>query len=268
MTHAFLARRDVRFAFPESRHRDDDMLPEASRAEVAERIALERLAVIRHYPIDLVSDDEVEEVLRRTETERASMPPRERARWLRAMCQDRPALALRHLVASTDDPDAHEDAAARGEPLEPSVDELDDGDPAWQPPAEFTEGIRYAFALRSLGSPYEDVADVLDEVGALPGAAGHEGELNYDRVVVARLFERGSDDLEREILRALPADAGPAWVRASTVWLACDGDPDLAERYMPAILAEAEEELRDREDPIARQSLDSTRRSFERSRAP
>ena len=134
--------------------------------------------------------------------------------------------------------------------------------------ADFIEGIRYAFHHRKMGWPYEDVVAILDAVAELPSAAECPDQLSHDRIVVARWYERPDEDLEREIERALRTDTGPAWSRAGTIMLACDGRPALAERYMPALIAKAEEELRECPDPVVQKQLDGLERRLARTMAP
>lgn len=253
-------------------------LPEASDLDAAALIALERHTVLWRYTL---SDEQIERVIALTRDELARLPMSERAWLLRCACADRPALAERHLAPLLAElkERAPEDtrtiellrdelAAARGEqqPDEEDAGEEDEGSDATFP-EELIAGIRYAYRLRRTGWPYEDVLAVLDEVGALPCAAELAGQLATDRIRVTSLFERPDADMEREIERALVAEAGsPAWVRAMTIMNACDGRPALAERYMPQLIAAAESELRDHPDAVARRYLDGVESKLERTR--
>jgi hypothetical protein len=132
-------------------------------------------------------------------------------------------------------------------------------------PRELTEGIRYAFHHQRMGWPYEDVMAILDAVAVLPEAAEFPDQLSHDRILMARMFDRGTDDLEREIERALRTAVAPAWSRADAIMMACDGYPGLAARYMPPLIARAEDELRQQPDTMAQKSLDSVKAALERT---
>ncbi|HWN68768.1 MAG TPA: hypothetical protein VNM90_14120, partial [Haliangium sp.] len=155
---------------------------------------------------------------------------------------------------------------ARGEP-QPADEDAEDLDASPKFPEEFINGIRYAYRCRRMGCPYEDVMAILDEVGTLPSAAHYAGQLAVDRIVVTSMFRRPDEDMEREIERALSAEAeSPTWLRATTISNACDGRPALAERYMPALIAAAEEELRQHPDEVTQQYLEGVKARLERAR--
>lgn len=252
------------------------VLPEVADPDAAALIARERHATLWRYP---VSDEEVERVLAVTATELEKLPTSERASLLRWACSGRPALAERYLApmlaeleekapesTGTIEQLRAELSIARGEPQ--LVEEAEDEEGDATLPEEFIDGIRYAYRLRRMGWPYEDVIAVLDEVGTLPSAAAFASQLAVDRIVLTSMFRRPDADMEREIGRALQADAeSPAWIRAMTVMNACDGRPTLAERYMPGLVADAETELREHPDEVAQQYLNGVKIKLERTRA-
>jgi hypothetical protein len=252
-------------------------LPEAADPDAAALIARERHATLWRYA---VSDEEVERVLAVTATALEKVPASERAWLLRYACAGRPALAEHYLApllaeleeraresTQTTEPLQAELSLVGSEPQ--PVEEADEDEEADETfPEEFTEGIRYAYRLRRMGWPYEDVMAVLDEVGTLPSAAAFAGQLAVDRIVVTSMFRRPDEDMEREIERALRAEAAsPAWIRAMTIMNACDGRPTLAERYMPGLIADARAELREHPDEVARRYLDGVEMRLERTRA-
>jgi hypothetical protein len=254
-------------------------LPEATEPDAAALIAMERHALLWRYT---VSDEETARAIELTRDELAKLPVSERAWLLRCACSGRPALAERYLaplIAELEErvPEStrtiellrDELSIARGEPQPVEADE-DVEDLASSPkfPEELIDGIRYAYRLRRMGWPYEDAIAVLDEVGTLPSAAQFPGQLATDRIILTSMFERPDADMEREIERALQAEPeSPAWVRAMTISNACDGRATLAERYMPALIADAEAELRAHPDEVAQQYLDGVKLRLERTRA-
>jgi hypothetical protein len=252
-------------------------LPHAADLDAAALIARERHATLWRYA---VSDEEVARVLAITATELETLPTSERASLLQWACSGRQALAERYLaplLAELEEraPDSTgtieqlraELSIGRGE-LQPVEEEEDEEGDEKKFPEEFIDGIRYAYRLRRMGWPYEDVIAVLDEVGTLPSAAEFAGQLAVDRIVVTSMFRRPDEDMEREIERALQAEAeSPAWIRAMTVMNACDGRLTLAERYMPELIADAETELREHPDEVAQQYLNGVKIKLERTRA-
>jgi hypothetical protein len=257
------------------------VLSEAADPNAAELIALERLDAVTRYP---VGDGEVERVLDAAAAVLAAMPAAERAWQIGNACWGRPALALRHLVpllaelerTSPEDEKTLESlrrqiSIVRGEPQPPEEDEegdegAEDLESSPKFPEDFIAGIRYALRHQRMGWPYEDVRAIFDAVAELPSAAAYPDQLSHDRIIAARLSERPDEDLEREIERALETGTGPAWSRASTIMLACDGRPVLAEKYMPALIAEAEDELRERPDEVAQKYLDGVKDCLEQTR--
>jgi hypothetical protein len=253
-------------------------LPDAADPDATGLIALERLDAVTRYTVD---DDEVERVLQLTAAERATMPPAERAWQLGNACWNRPALVLRHLVpllaeleaTAPEDEKALDElrrqiSITRGEPQPAEADDEDAEDLESSPkfPEDFIGGIRYAFRHQKMGWPYEDVMAILDAVAELPSAAPFPDQLSHDRIIVARLFERPDEDMGREIERTLRTSTGPAWSQASTIMLACDGRPALAERYMPGLIAAAEAKLQEHPDEVAQTYLDGVTASLERTR--
>ena len=259
-------------------------LPEATEPDAAALIALERLDAVARYPVADVSDEEVERVLQLTEAAVSVMPPAERAWHVGNACRGRPALVLSHLVPLLEgleqgglgDSDTLDDvreqiSVARGEP-QPAEDddegEDQDEDDVELAPEELTGGLRYAYRLKRMGWPYEDVIAVLDEVAVLPVSAEYQGWIMRDRLILADMYGRPDDDMERLIEAALGALAGePAKYRASTISAACSERPALAEKYVPALIAELEEELRQSPDPEGEQVLAGVNRRLARARA-
>jgi hypothetical protein len=258
-------------------------LPEAADPDAATLIALERLEAAFLYS---VSDDEVERVLEMTATERSKLPTSESAWLLRSVCMGRPALAERHLaplLAELESREVEDEGAAktvdllrrelsvmRGEPQED--DEDDDIEDEIEnevdlAPEEFAASLRYAYRLKRMGWPYDDVIAVLDEVAARPVAAGYQGWIMRDRLMLTDMYQRPDEDMDRLLKDAMVAFAAePVKHRASTIAAACSERPALAERYIPPLVDELEQELRRSPDPEGAATLAGIERVLQRAR--
>ncbi|HWN67822.1 MAG TPA: hypothetical protein VNM90_09285 [Haliangium sp.] len=256
-------------------------LPEAAEPDASALIALERLDAVVRYP---VTDADVERAIQLTAAEISALSTSERAWQLGSACWGRPALVLRHLAPLLADLEQREPedvktlerlraelSIARGEPQsdEDDGEDADDKDDSVaRMPEELMNGIRYAYRLRRMGWPYEDVIAVLDEVATLPVAAEFTGQLAFDRINLTDEYERPDEEMEREIQATLRACKGdPAKIRASTIMSACSGRPALAEKYVPPLIGELEEALRRSPDAEGEAMLAGVKRRLERTRA-
>jgi hypothetical protein len=144
----------------------------------------------------------------------------------------------------------------------------DDRKPGERMPVEIIEGIRYTHHLRQMGWPYEETAAVLDEVGTLPAAERCRAQLAFDKIMLTNMYDRPDEDMEPAILAALAAYSTISIVyKASTISTACSGRPALAEKYMPDLIAQVEENMREHPDEVGEKMLEGMRRSLERTRA-
>jgi hypothetical protein len=253
-------------------------MPEAADPAVASLLSHERLGLLGRRDVD---DDEVERVLQREAATLAAMSTHERAWTLRCVCWERADLSERYLAPLLADIEgrASEDrdsatveilrvalSVARGEPQDD--DDLDDREPVQMAPDELVDGIRYAYRLKRLGWPYEEVLASLDELAARPVATGYEGWIARDRLILTDIYERPDEDMEREIERALPIfQREPLNVRASTIAAACSERPALAEGYIPPLIDALDEALRQRPDAEGEATLAGIERILARTRA-
>jgi hypothetical protein len=254
--------------------------PEASGPDAAMLIALERIDLVGQYAVD---DTEVERVLDSTATEVAKLPTHQRAWLLRDACWGRRALAERYLAPMLADLEARQPgdwdrltletlraalSVARGEPQE---EDIEDEPSARMEPSEVLAGVRYVYRLASMGWPYEDVVVALDEVAALPVAAKATGWLARERLILANMYERPDEEVESAIEAAMHAFRGagePVRQWAGTITAACMGRPALAKKYVPPLIVEFEEELRQRPDEVGERILEGIKQGLERTARP
>lgn len=250
---------------------------EAAGADAATLIALERIGLLGRYAVD---DAEAARVLEATSAEVEKLPPRERAWLLHNACWGRRELAERYLAPLLADLEARGSgvidrvtldalrialSVARGEPQED-----DDEDSDEMEPSEVLEGVRQVWRLVSMGWPYEDVVETLGEVADLPAAVGAAPWLARERLVLVNAYDRPDDELELALQAASEAfeEAGePVRQRASTLAAACMGRPALAEKFVPPLIEELEEELRQGPDEVGERVLEGIKGGLERTRA-
>jgi hypothetical protein len=264
-------------------------MPGAADPEVQELLARDRLRLL-HYCAD-VSDEEIERVLQRHGTTVAAMSEFERDRMLQNVTWGRrdlgerylvPLLAdiehrIKWLVAETQSVEnalsvARGEAPAGGFERESAWDgdfglgiSRREGEPETD---DLSRGIRYAFRLQQLDFPYNDVIAAWD---ALIDKTSTFGETNWiieHRLQVTSDYERPTEDMDREIQRAMEVFEGqPITDWAHIISWACGHYPILAEQYLPPIIAELEEKLREQPDPDDQRELDSIKDDLERARS-
>lgn len=250
-------------------------MPEAADPAVADLISRERLGLLGRRDVE---DAEIERVLQSEAATLAAMSTHERAMALRGACWERAELAERYLAPLLADIVGREPgdwdwttlemlrealSVARGEPQD------DEAVESWQQaPDELVDGIRYAYRLEQLGWPYEEVIASLDELAARRGAAGYQGWIARDRLMLTDMYRRPDDDMDRLLQDAMLVFAGePAKHRASTIAAACSERPILAEKYIPPLVTELEDELRQRPDAEGDATLEGIKRVLDRARA-
>ena len=181
-------------------------MPESADPAAADLISRERLGLLGRRDVE---DAEVERVLQSEAATLAAMSTHERAMALRGACWERAELAERYLAPLLADIVGREPgdwdwttlemlrealSVTRGEPQD------DDGEAVelWQQaPDELVDGIRYAYRLKQLGWPYEEVIANLDELAARPVAAGYQGWIARDRLMLTDMYRRPDDDTFR-----------------------------------------------------------------------
>jgi hypothetical protein len=260
-------------------------MPDAD--EVRREIAGRRIGLLCVYGPD---DDEIERVLADVAPVLHELPVRERARWLVGVCSRSPALAERHLrpllaelrAAVARDPgdrdverarasvrSAIQDARARGQ----RGSELPIREPEPEPsavvfPPHLEAGwdvVRYLIGGRRT---YEEVMEALDALLELPEGEIMRGLVTTERLIQVNLHERDDAEIERVIQAAMPELLTRSMSdRASVISLACAKSRALTEKYVPPLIAELEEELRQRPDKVGRKMLAGIKRSLERTRA-
>lgn len=254
-------------------------MPEASDPESATMIALERLDFAARYDPD---DDERERVIQQTAPALAGLSTRERAWRIRAVCSNRPILVERHippLIAEVEDdlrqrPGDVGDktlealklslAYARGEEQEPALEPS-----SWTPPPDFKARLKDVRRLMAMGWPYEDVVAALDALTAMPTAEPTVPlAIAWERFALANVYDRDNEERERVIRDTAPVIASvPLRHRASSIASLCSGRPALAERYIPPLVDELEDELRRSPDAEGEQILAGIKRVLDRTRA-
>lgn len=252
-------------------------MPEAADPAVADMISRERLGLLGRRDVE---DAEVERVLQSEAATLAAMSTHERAMALRDACRDRAELAERYLaplLASIEgrEPEGRDWttremlrealSVIRGEPQDD--DDVEDLESSQHAPDELVDGIRCAYRLKRLGWPYEEVLAHLDELAARPVAAEYQGWIMRDRLMLTDMYQRPDEDMDRLLKDAMVVFANePVKHRASTIAAACSERPTLAERYIPPLVHELEEELRCGPDPEAEATLAGIQRILSRAR--
>ena len=259
-------------------------LPEAANPEATLLIARERLDFIQRYHPDQAA---IERAIQATESAFATQPVGEQGWRLRIVCGRHPALAERYLppaIQTLEDALGREpgdevsartlDALraslreARGERDEEEED--DDLASSWTPPPEFTARMGDVRRLWRMGWPYEDVITALDELAAMPFSdPGTQRAIAWERFALANVYDRDDEERELVIQRTAPVLADiPVKHRASSIASLCSGRPALAERHIPLLVSELEEELRQRPDAEGEEILAGVKRVLERTRRP
>lgn len=140
----------------------------------------------------------------------------------------------------------------------------------WIPPSEqFLAGQRHVLWLASSGWPYDEIVQALDELEARPEAQGYEAIVMRDRLIIARWDDRPDAEIDELLQRALVLFAGEhVRGRLGTIASTCADRPALAARYVPGLLAELEEDLRQNPDQVGgHEELAAIKRSYERTMA-
>jgi hypothetical protein len=133
----------------------------------------------------------------------------------------------------------------------------------WTPEVE--RGMEIVRRVVVARRPYQEISDALDAVLELPGGDLAVGRVATERVVAVH----DQDDAEAERVLSLIAPALATFSavdRADAVSLVCLDRPALAERYVPAAIADLEDELRQRPDEDCDRMLTVVRSRLERSR--
>jgi hypothetical protein len=253
-------------------------MPEASDPEAATMLAWERLDFAARYDPD---DEERERVILQAAPALAAVSTRERAWRIRAVCSNRLTLVERHippLIAELEDelrqrPDDVGDktlealkvslAYARGEEQEPPLEPS-----SWTPPPDFKARMKDVRRLMAMRWPYEDVVAALDALAATPSADPTVPlAIAWERFALANVYDRDDAERERVIRETAPVIASvPLQHRASSIASLCSGRLALAERYIPPLVDELEEELRRSPDAEGEQILAGIKRVLERTR--
>lgn len=133
---------------------------------------------------------------------------------------------------------------------------------------ELTRGIRHAYRLQQLGWPYEDVLAAWNKLTAEPRDAGITNWIVENRLTLTDEYQRPAEDMEREIQRAMEVFEGqPIEDWANAISSACRRYPTLAEKYLPPLIADLEEKLRERPNPDEQRDLDSIKDDLELARS-
>ena len=263
-------------------------MPDAADPEVQEWLARERLRLLHYCD---ASDEEIEYVLQSQAETLAAMSLFDRLWTLRNVTWGRRELAERYLtpmlaeVAGETERNMIESAlaVARGE----SQAKGPEREGAWDQDfglavahsdvesqnerltsEELTRGIRYAYRLQQLGWPYEEVLTAWDKLTAKPRDAAVASWIAHNRLTVTVEYQRPAEDMEREIQRAMQVFAGqPIKDWAHIISSACSTYPTLAEKYLPPLLAQLEQELGEQPDLDDQQMIDWIRDDLERARS-
>lgn len=257
--------------------------------ELRVEIAGRRLALLEVHHRDATERDRV---LGATMPDLAAVPMAERVRWIIGACRY-PELAERYLrpllpelqTATQNDPEniqaqqalwlarralgddrPHEGLDARTEGEGPEVEELPPWTPPWPPAVDVgLDVVRWLIVGRR---SYVEISEALDAVLALPGGELAAGRVANERALMVTHHNRDDAEAERVLEQIAPVLATFALRdRASAVSLVCVGRPALAEKYMPALIAELEEDLRRSPDAEGEQVLKGIKRGLERTRA-
>jgi hypothetical protein len=260
-------------------------MPEVADPQVQALLARDRLRFL-HYCAD-VSDEEIERVLQSQTPTLATMSTSERRWTLQNVTWGRRDLAERYLgpmLAETEDESerniienalsvARGESQAKGYEREGAWD-FDFGLMVAHSGTESeserlaSRNIRYAYRLQQLGWPYEEVLTAWDELTAEPRDAGVANWIVHNRLMVTVEYQRPAEDMEHEIQRAMQVFARqPIKDWAHMISSACSTYPTLAEKYLPPLIAEFEEELREQPDPDDQRELDYIRDDLEHARS-
>jgi hypothetical protein len=105
-------------------------------------------------------------------------------------------------------------------------------------------------------------------VEELPGSEPAAGAIASQRLVLLGVYERDDAEAERVLERVAPFLARlSAAQRADAILDMCLGRPTLAEKHLPPLIAELEEELRANPDMEGETTLAGIKRNLERIRA-
>jgi hypothetical protein len=233
-------------------------LPEATSSEMAELIALERLEALARYPVTAVMDDEVEQVLEATAAARAAMPDDEAAWLLLRAVAGRPALAKRHEI----DPSIQPHEVVLFDDV--AIAYADDDSRA----IAIGEAIHYSLGLRRIGWPHDEACAVLDDAETLPEASSYLRDLAFGRLAVGNLYGLSENFMDDVFLRLRRAYADrPVWSIAHILATATSRHPALAVKYLPSVIAAAEDELRENPNEVGEDNLQMAREDLECARA-
>jgi hypothetical protein len=258
------------------------------RAEIAGR----RLALLSVHHRDAA---ERSHVLAKVAPDIASVPLPERVSWLVGAGREkhlvephlRPLLAEIEATAARDPDDAHAQHAlwlanaylgeeqprrdepgadpGRAEDEEPEAD-APDVPPPWSP--EVSAGLEIVRWLLVGRRPYEELSEALDAVLELSGGELAAGLVANRRLILVSHHDRDDAEAERVLAQVAPILATfSVQERAEAVSALCVGRPALAEKYVPPLIAELEEELRQRPDAVGEAMLASIERGLACTRA-
>jgi hypothetical protein len=120
-------------------------------------------------------------------------------------------------------------------------------------PAHIKSGVQVVRWLIVGRRSYEEVVEALDAVLELPGGDVAAPRVATERLIALYLYERDDAEAERVLAQVAPVLAGfTVRDRAQAVSGVCIDRPALAAQYVPPVMAELEEELRQRPDEIGR----------------
>jgi hypothetical protein len=260
------------------------------RAEIAGR----RLALLEVHDRD---ETERERVLREVVPDLAPVPLPERVRWIASACgssnlaqrylqplipelraladrdpevvQAQDALGLVSRALGFVGPLHRPDEVAKDEELEDEA-VTEDEEPSWIPawPPEVNVGLDVMRQLIAGRRSYEEISEALDAVLDLPGGEQAAGLIANQRALLVNRRVQDDAEAQRVLMQIAPVLATfSARARASAVSLVCSGRPALAEKYVPPIIAELEEDLRQNPDDAGALELAGIKRVLERTRA-
>jgi hypothetical protein len=254
--------------------------------ELTAEIAGRRLALLEVFHRD---EAERDRVMQAVMNDLSSVPLPERVRWISGAGRYEELVArylrplLPELQAAVDrnpDDDRAQEAlwltrraladvetgASHDEPTDDEEPEEESASiPPWPP--EVGIGLDVVRMLIVGRRSYEEVSEALDAVMDLPGGELAAGLVANERILLVN--HRVQDDAEAErVLTAVAPVLATFSVRdrASAVSLACSGRPALAEKYIPPLIAELEEELRANPDMEGEATLAGIKRNLERTR--
>lgn len=166
-----------------------------------------------------------------------------------------------------------EERPRRDEPrgdTEPAEDEAAEAEvPDWIPPwsPEVSAGLEVVRMLIVGRRSYEEMTEALDAVLELPGSEMAAGLIANRRLLMVSHYGRDDAEAERVLAQVAPVLATfPVQERAESISALCAGRTALAEKYVPALIAELEEELRRSPEPEGEMVLAGIKRGLERTR--